>query len=314
MSDFQTLIPVDNAQILLKPFNFPSVFAIAFLPQPSFPAICSCCKKSIGDSSLKRIYTTASDDPKQPCTLVNMHTRQFACLDQAEYQKNMVVHVYHWRCLSDFVQNDVGPPCCILCYGQGILQISAPWLNHASKELPPIERLGVDIGGVIVSAKSSRRDEGGKISGAEDTSFFGENFLQTPPEPNCLLVLRRLVQERFGASNVFLISKSQPTNQLRTLQWLQNINFYAETGILPQNVYFCLQRKQKREICDRIRMNHFIDDRLEVLEAVSQSLSMKTTLLFGPLTDEYNSNPFFFSPSVTKAPDWNFVSSFFLTK
>jgi hypothetical protein len=302
MTDFRMLTSVEDTKLSVKRFDFPSEFAAAFIsPSKHQPdkLRCSFCKKHVITSK------------EEPCTLVNIHTQQLACLDHNVCRKNMMVHIYHWRCLCDYVKNEFEAICCIICYGQGKLQNEAPWLNQSWQDLPPIEKLGVDIGGVIVAAR--RDDSSGKISGE---SFFGDNFLQTPPELNCFQILKRLVSERFGPQNVYLISKSQPQNQQRTLQWLHHFNFFSETGILEKNIHFCLERKQKREICQRLGINHFIDDRLDVLDAIHDLPSMKSALLFGSSSSsgEYQSIPLFYSPTITKADNWNSVAQFFLTK
>ena len=46
-------------------------------------------------------------------------------------------------------------------------------------------RIGIDIGGVIIK-KAQGGDEG-------DTSFFSENFLNTPPEGGAFDVIKRMV-------------------------------------------------------------------------------------------------------------------------
>ncbi len=114
--------------------------------------------------------------------------------------------------------------------------------------------LGVDIGGVIID----------RVNDNTDTSFFGDNYLRTTPVPGVFDALRKLVDQRFG-DQVYLVSKCGQKVQNKTLQWLEHHHFYDITQIKRGHVHFCRERHQKSEICQRLRITHFIDDRLEVL-------------------------------------------------
>lgn len=117
-----------------------------------------------------------------------------------------------------------------------------------------VEVLGVDVGGVIID----------KVNDNTDTSFFGDNYLQTTATLGVFEALQRLVSERFG-EHVHLVSKCGKRVQEKTLRWLDHHQFYERTGIGREHVYFCLERHEKAGICRRLGVTHFIDDRLEVL-------------------------------------------------
>ncbi|HLH26276.1 MAG TPA: hypothetical protein VK066_27470 [Chloroflexota bacterium] len=117
-----------------------------------------------------------------------------------------------------------------------------------------IEKLGVDVGGVIID----------RVNDASDTSFFGDNYLQTTSVPGALAALRRLNRGRF-AGRVYLVSKCGARVQAKTLAWLAHHDFYGTTGIAPEHVHFCRQRQDKAGICAALGITHFVDDRLEVL-------------------------------------------------
>jgi len=159
------------------------------------------------------------------------------------------------------------------------------------------ERLGVDIGGVIISDFDPPRSHN-----AENEV---EEYLSKPSETNAFLVLQQLVTEKFGSENVFLVSKAQVNHQKRTLLWLEQTQFFEKTGILPQNLIFCIERFQKREICEELCINYFIDDRFDVLSHVSQVSCMKCCFLFGSRPFEYPDS------SIIRAPDWNFIKRYF---
>ena len=63
------------------------------------------------------------------------------------------------------------------------------------------EALGIDVGGVIIS----------RTKGRADTSFFGDNYLQTSAVIGVFEALRRLVDERFGAQ-VWIVSECSEKN------------------------------------------------------------------------------------------------------
>lgn len=116
------------------------------------------------------------------------------------------------------------------------------------------ERLGVDVGGVIID----------RAADDTDTSFFSDNYLRTPAVRGAFSSLRRLVDDRFG-THVFLISKCGANVERKTREWLDHRRFYGRTGVPRENVRFCRQRWEKANVCHELGITHFVDDRLEVL-------------------------------------------------
>jgi len=210
-------------------------------------------------------------------------------------------------------------PSCIGCKGTGSLSYEL-YLNIQ----PEIDRLGIDIGGVIISDDQPIMIEDGYAGKDENEDVESlkeelpdedvEYVLRRTEERGAFSALRRLVR-LFGSQNVFLISKAQPgPHRVRTLRWLERRRFFERVGLSEQHVFFCTERWEKMRICEELRVSYFIDDRLDVLENVSHASSIKSCLLFGPRTDpagEYAHDPFFYSPSVVKAPDWEFIIRFF---
>jgi hypothetical protein len=118
--------------------------------------------------------------------------------------------------------------------------------------------LGIDIGKVIMSPIS-----GGK----SDTSFLSgdlQGAMQTPPSPNVFEGVSALVEAFDG--NVWLVSKAGANVQFKTKAWLRHWDFFAETRLPRTNVRFCLRRSEKAGHCKQLRLSHFIDDRLDVLQ------------------------------------------------
>jgi len=131
-------------------------------------------------------------------------------------------------------------------------------------------RIGIDVGGVIID--SIHNDN-------SDTSFLGDNFLRTTAVPSSFYAVRKLVQ-RFGADNVFIVSKCGPVIQEKTLGWLVHQDFKEFTGFLPHNLYFCLTRAEKAPIVQTLGITDFVDDHREVLEYMDGIVDRR--YLFGP--------------------------------
>lgn len=129
--------------------------------------------------------------------------------------------------------------------------------------------LGIDIGNVIIEGR-----------GAEDTSFFSDNFLNTPSVADAFYAIARLVPM---FSETHLVSKCGDNVQRKTRLWLEHQGFYEKTGVQPWNVHFCLDRADKAPICDRLGITHFIDDKLEVLGYLK---SVHNLYLFRPRDNE----------------------------
>lgn len=119
-------------------------------------------------------------------------------------------------------------------------------------------RIGIDIGRVIIGAV---------IGGKADTSFLGstlEKAMETPPSPGAIEGVRSLVN--LSGGNAWLVSKCGPNVQRKTKAWLRHWNFYQETGMPTEHLRFCLKRPEKAIHCKQLKLTHFIDDRLDVLQ------------------------------------------------
>ena len=117
--------------------------------------------------------------------------------------------------------------------------------------------LGVDIGRVIIHGDGP------------DTSFVGgsdADAMKTPAMDGAVESLGRLCR-RFGG-RVWLVSKCGPRIQARTRRWLDRHRFFQTTGIPYGQLRFCLDRRDKAPICDELGIGLFVDDRLDVLEAM----------------------------------------------
>lgn len=125
----------------------------------------------------------------------------------------------------------------------------------------PEPRLGVDFGRVINYAA-------GHAAG-DDTVFLRGGYdaaMRTPAMPGMFEVLPRLVTA-FGG-RVWVVSKCGEQTQRRTEQWLERHDFWDRTGIPRDHARFCLTRPEKAPHCTELGITHFIDDHIEVHEAL----------------------------------------------
>jgi hypothetical protein len=119
------------------------------------------------------------------------------------------------------------------------------------------ERLGVDIGGVIMERLASPVGNG--RSGAQEC--------RAPLVPGALEALRRLNQGRFQ-HRIYVVSQWQAEHHEVVSDWLSRQHFCARTGIDAKHVRLCAQKADKVDICRELGITHFIDDRLEVLSGL----------------------------------------------
>jgi len=134
-------------------------------------------------------------------------------------------------------------------------------------------RLGVDFGRVIHG--------GAAEAGEQDTAFLHgdlEEAMRSPATAGMFETLPGLV-ERFDG-RVWVISKCGERIQRRTLQWLDEHDFYRRTGVPRDNVRFCRKRADKAGHCRELGITHMVDDRLDVHVALRDLVPY--LYLFGP--------------------------------
>jgi hypothetical protein len=130
-------------------------------------------------------------------------------------------------------------------------------------------RLGIDIGRVIISGDGV------------DTNFLGTDdsgALRAPEMDGAFSAVTELVRSFQG--RVWLVSKAGPRIQKRTWQWLDAHDFFGRTGLSRLLVRFCRQREEKAIHARALDLTHFIDDREDVLRALSGIVDYR--FLFGP--------------------------------
>lgn len=164
---------------------------------------------------------------------------------------------------------------------------------------------GVDVGGVILD----------KANDDTDTSFLGDNFLETTTVPfaiGALVTIRSFlaclaeVQGRpYDPKEppIHVVSKCGPNVQRKTMLWMKHHVFHEITGIPESHVHFCLKRHEKAPICKDLGITDFVDDKLEVLSYLE---SVPHRYLFRP-SDREVARFRRHLPLVTRMNSWNDV-------
>ena len=158
-----------------------------------------------------------------------------------------------------------------------------------------VPRLGIDIGRVIMAPI-----EGGKA----DTTFLSGSIsdaMQTPPTSGALAAIKTLVDMFKG--NVWLISKAGKNTEKKTRLWLHHWNFYNSTNVAEDNLRFCLKRSEKAIHSDELKINFFIDDRLDVLSHLQGIVP--NLYLFGEQPLEQNAQADILEARITTVINWS---------
>lgn len=131
--------------------------------------------------------------------------------------------------------------------------------------------IGIDIGRVIISGDTDIENQ-----------FFSQQYLEVPAVENAFESIAELI-EKYKAENVYLVSKCSEKTQVKTLNWLEYKGFFHQTNFLRSNLWFCRDRKDKKEICENNQIKKFIDDRFSVLLHL---LELEELYLFNPSEEE----------------------------
>jgi hypothetical protein len=124
--------------------------------------------------------------------------------------------------------------------------------------LPP--RIGIDLGGVL-------NQHNNDIVG--DTRDWHQK--SSSEAPGALAAVRELVR-RFGAKNVFIVSKVSRKMEILSETWLhKTMDICGQTGLLKSNIHFCrdcVGSKGKGPVAAALQLSHFVDDKDENLWSV----------------------------------------------
>ena len=153
-------------------------------------------------------------------------------------------------------------------------------MNHTS-------RIGIDIEGVI--------------RGKTAMSRTIDEYLAATPLKNAAKTIKSLVK-LFGSDNIFIISRCPEYAEDVILQWLDNQKFFTDINLDSSNVYFCRERAGKAPIAKRLQLTHFIDDRIDALDAMKDIVANR--ILFTGGSNHHNTE---IDDNIIVLDSWNSI-------
>ena len=161
-------------------------------------------------------------------------------------------------------------------------------------------KIGIDIGDVIIDGVKNERT---------DTSFLGDQYLQTTAVPGAFETIKALVDSQFG-NRVYLISQCSEKVEMRIRRWLDYHDFHNLTGVSHGRVWLCRTPAEKIRLCGEIGITHFVDDKLEVLSYLVNIVPNR--YLFRSKPREIAKFPRFL-PQVTQVQSWEEIAKLLVT-
>lgn len=136
--------------------------------------------------------------------------------------------------------------------------------------------LGVDVEGVIIQRGNNRNSA---VPLAE--------YLKRPAIPGAFDALKQLVTHGFNPEYIHLVPKSSEQTEENITVWLDKQGFFGYTGISREHMAFCRRSVTKAHMCRKLKITHFVDDRLQVLGELYQSVpTIKNLYLLNPAVEE----------------------------
>lgn len=123
--------------------------------------------------------------------------------------------------------------------------------------------LGIDLGRTVVCRENNNK-----------------------PFDDCFNVIRELTHL---FNNSFVISRVNSAQREKSIEWLKDNDFYNQTGINKDNVYFCFERRDKNLFVNGLNIGIFIDDRPDVLIPMKDHVKK---ILFNPFPHDLEKERF----------------------
>ena len=155
-------------------------------------------------------------------------------------------------------------------------------MNKSSK------KIGIDVMGVILPKTI---ENNGTV----------EKFMVCPALPNALESISKLVN-LYRAENIFIISRCPEYAEVVIAQWLDRQKFFTNIGFKRSNVFFCRERADKAPIVKRLQITYFIDDHIDVLDAMKDIVANRILFTGGsnhPKTET--------DENITVLDNWNSI-------
>mmetsp|Transcript_21649 Transcript_21649/g.35194 ORF Transcript_21649/g.35194 Transcript_21649/m.35194 type:complete len:166 (-) Transcript_21649:526-1023(-) len=100
---------------------------------------------------------------------------------------------------------------------------------------------------------------------------FGETIGridEDDPLPFAFEMTRHLVG-KFGAQNMFIVSKAGVEMERKTRHWLTTSHFYSRTKFVKEQVVFVREYHEKANLVQSLGINVFLDDSVKVVRSLS---------------------------------------------
>jgi hypothetical protein len=94
------------------------------------------------------------------------------------------------------------------------------------------------------------------------TIFHNNQLKEKVPMPDAFNVIKEFLTLKVP---VYVVSRVNDDQSLKAYGWFRTFQFFENTGLTPNKVYFCYERHEKGPICQRLGVTHFVDDRPEVM-------------------------------------------------
>ena len=88
--------------------------------------------------------------------------------------------------------------------------------------------------------------------------------------------------------NIYIVSRASLIGRAYFLFRLRRLDFWRKTGVPRENIYFCRKDSQKIDICKKLGITDFIDDRLPVLRHME---SLEHRFAFSPKKKDIKKYP-----------------------
>ena len=99
--------------------------------------------------------------------------------------------------------------------------------------------------------------------------------------PNSFKIISEFIKR---GDVVYLISKCNSIQKEHVELWLKDVDFFNKTGVNPQNLYFCFERRDKSLFVKALNIQIMIDDRAEVMAYINP---LVVKFLINPEMDDY---------------------------
>lgn len=118
---------------------------------------------------------------------------------------------------------------------------------------------GIDFGGVIVERRAGNQDTNLKMGEGAEIA-----------KPGVFQAVSEIVSIFDG--HVWIVSKAGPRIEAKTLDWLDSVDFFSQTGLHADHVRFCRMRQEKESICRELQVTHFVDDRVHIMQILRHTV------------------------------------------